>query len=440
MTATRSLQWPTTAAVVAVVAMVTALAATPAPAADKPAPQANRAPAGPAVGKIAAVVNEDIITIADLNARVALALISTGLPDTQEARERLAAQVLRGLIDERLQLQEAKRQGISVSDEEVERGLARVAEQNRLQVAQLQKMFAERHVPVETMKGQIRASIAWSKLIQRTIQPTVAIGDEEINAAVERIRANAGKPEFLVAEIFLSVDRPDQDDDVHRLADRLVDQIRKGTSFSAVARQFSQSAGAASGGDLGWIQQGQLADDLDQVVRQLRPGQISLPVRSASGYHILFVRDQRAVAAGASNETTVHIKQIGLPTPTPATQAEQAGRLQQWAREVNDCAGLERVTKGNAQVTVNDMGEAKLGDLNPDLRQVVSRLPVGRLSPPFNGGKQVVALIVCERQDAPGGGPSREAVANALGSERLDMLQRRYMRDLRRAAFLEMRV
>ena len=129
------------------------------------------------------------------------------------------------------------------------------------------------------------------------------------------------------------------------------------------------------------------------------------------------------------------------PAPNPAAQAEQAARIQQWGRDVTDCAGLDRVIKGGgAPVAVNDMGEARLGDLAPDLRQVVAQLPVGRLSPPFNGGKQVVALMVCERQDAPGGGPSREAVANALGNERLDMLQRRYMRDLRRAAFVEMRV
>ena len=244
---------------------------------------------------IAAVVNDDIISMSDLTARLQLALVSSGLPNTAETRQRLTPQVLRSLVDERLQLQEASRANVSVTDKEINDAFGKVAEQNRMQRDQLEKMLASQGVPRSTLESQIRSTIAWGKLVQRRLRPSIEIGQEEIDQVIQRIQANAGKPEYLAAEIFLAVDAPEREDDVRRLADRLYEQIGQGASFPAVARQFSQSAGAANGGDLGWVQQGQLPEELDAALQQLRPGQATRPIRSITGYHILMLRDERAV-------------------------------------------------------------------------------------------------------------------------------------------------
>jgi peptidyl-prolyl cis-trans isomerase SurA len=286
---------------------------------------------------IAAVVNDDIISISDLTARLQLALVSSGLPNSPETRQRLTPQVLRSLVDERLQLQEASRANISVTEKEITDALGRVAEQNRMQRDQLEKMLSSQGVPRSTLESQIRSTIAWGKLVQRRLRPSIEIGQDEIDQVIQRIQANAGKPEYLAAEIFLAVDTPEREDDVRRLADRLYEQIGQGASFPAVARQFSQSAGAVNGGDLGWVQQGQLPEELDGALKQLRPGQATRPIRSITGYHILMLRDERTV--GGANSL-----------------------------------------------------------------------------------------------------PPREQIMNSLGQERLDMLQRRLLRDLRRSAFVDLRV
>jgi peptidyl-prolyl cis-trans isomerase SurA len=319
----------------------------PAPqAAPRPAPQqapapAVAAPVAPPPARstegIAAVVNDDIISMSDLTARLQLALVSSGLPNSAETRQRLTPQVLRSLVDERLQLQEAARANVSVTDKEINEAFSKVAEQNNMQRDQLEKMLAGQGVPRSTLESQIRSTIAWGKLVQRRLRPTIEIGQEEIDQVIQRIQANAGKPEYLAAEIFLAVDTPEREDDVRRLAERLYEQIGQGASFPAVARQFSQSAGAANGGDLGWVQQGQLPEELDNSLQQLRPGQATRPIRSITGYHILMLRDQRAVG------------------------------------------------------TANSL-------------------------------------------------PPREQIMNSLGQERLDMLQRRLLRDLRRSAFVDLRV
>ncbi|WP_192499332.1 foldase protein PrsA [Skermanella pratensis] len=201
--------------------------------------------------------------------------------------------MLRSLVDERLQMQEASRANISVTDKEIDEAFGRVAEQNQMKRDQLEKMLASQGVPRSALESQIRATIGWGKLVQRRLRPSIEIGEEEIDAVLQRIEANAGKPEYLAAEIYLAVDSPEREEEVRRLADRLVEQIGQGASFPAVARQFSQSAGATNGGDLGWVQQGQLPEELDGALRDLRPGQASRPIRSLTGYHILLLREQR---------------------------------------------------------------------------------------------------------------------------------------------------
>ena len=109
----------------------------------------------------------------------------------------------------------------------------------------------------------------WGKVIQRRLRPLVEVGDEEVTARMERMRANAGKTEYLVAEIFLRVDDAASESQVENVANSLVAQIKEGANFAAVAQQFSQGAGALQGGDLGWVTQGQLPRELDGALSDL---------------------------------------------------------------------------------------------------------------------------------------------------------------------------
>ncbi len=392
------------------------------------------------VERIAAVVNEDAISVLDLKARLRLALLSSGLPDTPDTRQRLGPQVLRSLIDEKLQIQESKRLGVSVTEQELDTALAHVAEQNHMQRAGLEKLLEQRKVPLSSLVGQIRANIAWTKLIQRKLRPTIQIGDEEIDGTLDKLRTNIGKPEYLAAEIFLAVDQPSHEGEVRQLADRLVDEIRKGTAFPAVARQFSQAAGAGNGGDLGWIQPGQLPEELDRILVTMRPGQLSAPIRDASGYHILLIRDQRTLNGGDARETKVHLKQLVLPIGAHGDRKTQLARAAALGERIKSCAALDEELRAAGQEKVGDVGSVRAGDLPPELGRLVNELPIGQLSPPFGNDRQIMVIAVCERKAANGGLPTREAIATSLSNERLDMLQRRYLIDLKRAAYVDVRM
>src|SRR5262249_25039135 len=138
-------------------------------------------------------------------------------------------------------------------------------------------------IPIDTFRQQIRAELGWIKVIARRIRPQVTISDDQIDEAMAEIKATANQPEYLLAEIFLSVDSPAQDAEVKQSAERLVQKLRTGAGSAAAARQVSQSSTAAGGGDLGWVRAGQLDRALEAALPNLKKGDISDPIRSNGG-------------------------------------------------------------------------------------------------------------------------------------------------------------
>lgn len=393
---------------------------------------------------IAAVVNDEVISASDLEARLRLSLFAAGLAPTDENRNRLMPQVIRSLIDERLRAQEAQRFEVEAEQENVDAAIADIAGQNNMTPEQLEALLARNNIPISSLRTQIANNIAWARLVQRRLMPTVAIGDEEVDEALARIEANRGKPEYLVAELFLTVDDPAREAEVATLADDLVQQIRGGASFAAVARQFSQAAGAANGGDLGWVVEGQLDPELEQVVRTLGTGQVSDPIRTLTGYHVILLRDRRRALMADPGDAVVTIRQLALGYPPGAGQAQRQRVFdiaQDASRTVNGCDALQAKADELGLDSANDGTTSRLGDLRPDLRSIVEALPVGEPSPPQRVDQGVIVLMVCDRQaPANDGTPSRDQILESLGQDRMDMLQRRYLRDLRNAAFIDVRV
>lgn len=391
-------------------------------------------------GRIAAIVNEEAITMTDVMGRLQLAVASSGLPDNVETRQRLLPQVLRLLIDETLQVQEARKREIQVTADELDQELADLAQRNRMTLDQFKQALAQAGIPFSTMRQQTIAHVAWGKLVQRMIRPTVQVSDDEVNGYIERIKANAGKPEYLVSEIFLSVDKTADERQVAQLAEQLVDRIGQGAPFAAVAQQFSQSSGAAAGGDLSWIQQGQLEDNLDRALQQLRPGQFSRPIRGASGYHILWLREQRTVAAGDPNNIQVSIRQFILPAAEGQDPTPQFNQAKQVVQEAASCPALEQASQRIQGAQLFNLPLTRMGDIPEQLRGLIAPLGVGTPTQPLVTDKGVMVLMVCDRVVPEGSTPPVDQVRNALFLERLDNQQRRYLRDLRRDADIQTRL
>lgn len=243
--------------------------------------------------RIAAVVNEDVISLHDLENRMALALVTSNLEDRPEVRQRIAPQILRSLIDDRLKVQEARRLNVVVTQNEINDALERIARQVNMPASEIPRFLASRGVKMSTLIEQIEAELAWLKTVNRLEGNRVQVGEDEIDTELNRMRQNAGQPEYRIADIFLPIDDPADEPRVRQLAERLLVQLREGARFPALARNFSQAASAAVGGDLGWVRRGQLPSQLDAVLPELEPGEVSAPIRTPVGFYLILMIDKR---------------------------------------------------------------------------------------------------------------------------------------------------
>jgi peptidyl-prolyl cis-trans isomerase SurA len=413
-----------------------------APPAHRPGPQ----PPGDQVfeTRIAAVVNDEVISVADVQSRLRMVMLSSNLTDSPETRQRVAAQVLRTIVDEKLQMQEAKRQNVTATAEEINKALGQIEKQNNMQPGQLEQVLKARGIERSALVDQLTASIVWSKLVRRLVSQTNVVSDEEIDYALKRAKETANEPQSRVAEIFLAVDNPQQEDDVRRLAERLTEQMRQGARFSAVAQQFSQSATAAVGGDIGWVRAEQLGPELGKAVAQMRPGELSPPIRTGSGYYLLLVLDRRTGRAAGPEDSLLHLVQIVFPLPPQASDAMRRAAIaeaQSAKTTAKNCEELLKIGKEKGSSQLSSEGRLRADQVAPAMRSIVLGLGVGQASQPIVQKNGVGVIMMCEKA-APSAPtvPSRDDIAETLMRQRLDTLARRYMRDLRRTAFVDVRV
>ena len=392
------------------------------------------------VMRIAAVVNDDVVSIFDLAVRLQVAIRSSGFNDTQQLRRQLAPQVLRAIVDERLQAQEGARFGLSASPEDIAGAIGQIEAQNNWEAGSFDRRVAAAGLDRGAVVDQIRTSIIWGKVIRRRFASIIAVSEEEIDGAIERIEANRGKPESRVAEIFLPIDDPDQERVTRSTIEDLERQLRAGASFPAVARQFSEGATAQQGGEIGWVIPGQLAPEVDQAVANLSPGQISRPIRTFDGYYIVTVLQRRTSGASGPVEPSFELAQVVLDPALDDNLSSET--LIAELRQAGDCASFLATASGRAGPRSGGLGTIALSDLPPDLRAAIEPLQAGQVSAalPFEDTRRL--LMVCDRTQ-PEATPTaidRDAIRRDLSDRKLDLAARRHLRDLRRAAYIEIRI
>ncbi|MGH6899457.1 MAG: peptidylprolyl isomerase [Geminicoccaceae bacterium] len=394
--------------------------------------------------RIVAVVNDEVVSARDLSERLELVMVTSGIPDSAQARARLAPQVLRGLIEERLQLQEAQRLDLSVEEAEIQQALTNIAQRNQMTVQSMRQFFAQNGINFQTLLNQVTAQINWVKVVNRQIVPGVTVTVDQLDMALDEARRNVGQPEYLLSEIVLPVDNPAQAQVVAEDAARLVQTLREGASFDSLARQVSAAASAEQGGDLGWIHGSAIPDGLRDALERLREDDVSDPIPSPVGYHIFWLRDRRLSAAGADAaggaQAEVRLAQVLLPVDGQVQLEARRVEAVELRARLTDCTAM---VEAAAELNTPDSGElgwVRVGDLPSLFRQELATLPVGQVSAPLAGPTGIHLLMVCDRREPAAAAPEREEIAERLQRERVDRLARRYLRDLRKAAFVEVRL
>jgi peptidyl-prolyl cis-trans isomerase SurA len=401
-------------------------------------------PAGHAVRaqevRIVAVVNDQVISAADLNARVALTLLSSNFGNDAATRQRIAAQVLRQMIDEKLEIAEAKKHDVKVSDEDVENAYKALETQNKMPAGGLEKYLGEHNIPKSTLMGQLQAQIVWARSVRGRYGHTIGIGDDEVNDAIKQIEDSRDKTQNRVAEIFLSVNDPSQDAEVHDFANRLLGELQHGAQFSQVARQFSQSAEAAQGGDVGWVLPGMLDPEVEQVIDGMSKGQLTRPLRLGGGYYIFLLIDRRSPQEGAK-DVTVNLTQIVVPLSEDADAAARQtaiDRATKLTADAKSCGEMAKIGRDLSPDQSGPIGDVKVKELPEDIRPMILAATIATPTKPVPVRGGIGVFMVCKREG--GEQIDRDLVSDNLLRQRLDNLARRYLADLRLVAYIDLRV
>ncbi|TNE44001.1 MAG: peptidylprolyl isomerase [Sphingomonadales bacterium] len=394
----------------------------------------------PNLHKPTAVVNGQIITQTDVDQRLALIVLANGGKVPDEELDRLRLQVLRNLIDETLQIQEAKANDIVISPQELDQSFARVAGNFRQTPEQFTEYLRSKGSSAASIKRQIEGESAWSRLLRRNVQPFVNVSEDEVKAVIDRMKSLKGSEEYRVGEIYLSA-TPDNAEQIVANARNIIDQIRQGGSFAAYARQFSEASTAAVGGDLGWVRPGQLPEALGQALTEISVGQIVGPIQRPGGFSILYLMDKRQVLTADPRDAVLSLKQISVNFAAGTTQAQANATVQKFTENLQNLQGCGTVAdiaqKLGADVIDND--NVRIRDLPAPLQELMMNLQVGQATPPFGSvDSGVRALVLCGRDDPQDtGAPSFDQIMAQIEDERVNKRARIYLRDLRRDAIID---
>ncbi len=388
---------------------------------------------------IAAIVNDDVISLYDLEERLDLLIITSNQKDSPQLRKRLSRQTLNRLIDEKLKLQDAKRLGIKVEQSNLEQAFSDMEKQNKMPPGGLTKFLESKGINRSALIDQIEASIAWRDTVNKKFRLRISISEEEIDDVINDIKESKGKPEYLTSEIFFPVNNPNKANEVLSNVNRLIEQITSGGNFSALARNYSQSASAAVGGDLGWVRQGQLSKNLDSALSNLKKGNISQAIRTIGGYHIILKRDQRVGLGLPPSGEKIDLRQVFLPLLTTDIN-ELMAQAKSMAVRATDCSSMKKLEAESKSSLSGSLGMINTTSLPAAIQASVRNLPVGKPSNPTTAEGGVIFLMVCNRTGSSALEIIRPKIKQNLLNERLDITARGYLRDLRLAAFLDVRI
>lgn len=392
--------------------------------------------------KIAAVVNDDVITSLDVEERRELVIASAGLKDSPQVRKRLTPQIIQNLIAERLQMQEAKRLSISITKQEVDEVIRNIEKQRAREPGSLEKFLTEKGVEPRELREQMEAQLAWSKVVGRKLRRNVTVTEDEI-ARAQQGQATLGEEQVRISAISLPIVKPEDEPQVAALAKELQRQLEAGADFNALAGQLSTNPNVQLNPSV-WVPERALEPSLVSALRSLKPGDKTPPLRSLNSYQIIQLLDRQTVKPTAA-KTEVALKEILLAVNQEKVDVRELDAMMEIAREVRNnpgtcneqvVAGIEGIDPQTIKVTYV---RTTMAAMAPEIRILVERLGVTEVSEPFATPDGVRMLMLCEKIELPNDLPDREKVRKELFTQKLELEAEKHLRNLRREAFIDIK-
>lgn len=389
---------------------------------------------------IVAIVNDEVITTMDVADRTAFILATTNLPNDPQAIQRMIPQITRQLIDEKLQLQDAARLGVTIDRGRIREAIEGIAARQNTTPEVLYAGLESKGISREVFDEQLKAQIAWQLILGRMVRPNVSVTDAEVERArlTDSLKLTAeGAIEVEIVSLILPVNTPEEEEDTKELAEKLVTDLRNGASFEQVASQFGTANTTPT-----WVPLADLDPGLGNALKQAVPGSVSNPARTLDGYVIIKLLNRRGISSAEANDSQLLLKDILLALENDDSGSE-ADLSVEIAKEVAKNPGTCQSDGIDGLSGLEDMNitvqfvNASFSELSPTVQELVSNLSVGGVSQPFATPEGIRVMMLCERTDTPPEMASAEETYTKLMNKKLELESQKYMRDLRRDAFIE---
>jgi peptidyl-prolyl cis-trans isomerase SurA len=410
---------------------------------------------GQTVDTIAAVVNDGVITQRELDDRMGLIvhrLQQQNAPVPPMAQMR--AQVLNQMVLERIQLQKAKEDGITVDDAAVQRTLERLAQANGMDLATYRARIEAAGVPWTTFTRDARTELTLSKLREKEVDSKISVTDAEVaNYIASQRGPNAGQQNDLHFEhIFIKAPLNESQTDIDAAkakADALLKEAQSGEKFEKLAKSNSQAPDAAKGGDMGFLNPSKLPPEFVSAAATLRPGEINPDlIRTDDGFEIVRLVDRRTsqgTAGAAPTLVQTHVRHILLRVGEGTSEPEARQKLLEIKREVlagGDFAKFARTYSQDGSASQGgDLGWISPGETVPEFERAMNALQDGQISDPVRTEYGYHLIQVLGRRDAEGSVAQQMDLARqAIGQRKAEQAYADWLRELRDSAYVDYKI
>lgn len=374
---------------------------------------------------IAAVVNDKPISYSDVRQRARMLLLTIGAAQpSPEQVQQITGQALEQLIDEKLQLDRVSEYNVQIDPREIDAAIGDMAGQAGITGQALREQLISAGVNPASLEDQMRADIAWQRLINGLYGQRIRISDNQVDDQLERMRAASQKTQFRIAEIFLYAPDSSTRSEAMTAAQSIIRQLEQGADFRVAAQRISSAPTAATGGDMGWVTLEDLPGPIAEAVRDVSGNSLLPPIETENGIYIILVSGKREPAAPV---TRVDLKRLVVTDGSEAALKEAIGRI-------STCDDVQSVANSRSNLRSQDIADINVEELGPEGRGLVLATEVGQPTEIFAVSAGLAVMYVCRRNDGAEALPSREEMKSSIKARELGMISERELRNTRRNA------
>jgi peptidyl-prolyl cis-trans isomerase SurA len=404
---------------------------------------------GEMLDRIAAIVNEGLVLKSELDAQ--MDSVTKRLQEQKvelPSQSVLKQQVLDRLIVQEIEAQHAKRVGLTVSDEQLNSALQEIASRNKIPFDQLPTALSAQGVDYKQYRESMRKELTLNTLRQRDVISHINVSPHELEQFLARQQSSAANDEFNVSHILLSLPEaatPQQLEEITHKAQDLAARASKGEDFGQLAIANSNSQTALDGGQLGWRKGTQLPQFILDLVTQMKPGSVSAPVRTPSGFHIVKLNERRSGEAQVIINQ-IHVRHILMKTnelDDDETVRQKLSKLRDRILKGEDFAGLASTNSADPGSAPDggDLGWSGPGTFVPEFDKAIADLKANEISEPFKSryGWHIVQMLGTRTYDSTDDVRRQRAFA-AIRESKADEETELWLRRLRDEAFVEIKM